>query len=94
MSNDFVPAQAIPTWEYIEDELNARGWTREELAIRMGGDSRVNLCTMEFLEHLDDPRVKLGRRFAEGLSRAFGTGAEVWMNIDASYRRALKAGRN
>jgi HTH-type transcriptional regulator / antitoxin HigA len=30
--NVFVPAQSLPPGEYIQDEIDARGWTIDDLA--------------------------------------------------------------
>ncbi len=87
--SDFTPAVAIPTWEFIDDELTARGWTRLDLAERMGGEVEVNLCALDFLEALPW-KVTLGE-VADQLAVAFGTSAEVWTYTHESYRRAFAA---
>lgn len=76
------------TWSYIEDELKERGWSKQDMAERMGGDVELNLCGLAFLEHTDDSRLTIGG-FADGIARAFGTSAELWVNIDLQYRREL-----
>jgi plasmid maintenance system antidote protein VapI len=71
--------------EFIDDELEARGWTRVILACRMGGDAPRNLLALELLETRDS-NMLLGDEMAEGLARAFGTGSKIWTNLDASWR--------
>lgn len=89
MSNkDFMPAEAFSVWEYISDELEARGWTREEMAKRMGGDINVNLCALDFLEHLPyHPKIRMGQEMADLISVAFGQDPQTWVNLDAVYYR-------
>lgn len=94
----FVPIEAFPVWGYVADELVARDWTVEELARRMGGDEQVNLACLCFLS-IQESTVRAGKQWmlgeevAAGLSRAFGTSSEVWMNLDASFHAAIAAGR-
>lgn len=78
--------------EYIRDEINARAWSLETLALKMGGgDATVNLCSLEFLmcaaftPDSNVGQIRLGRETAEGLSRAFGSSVELWMRLDAAY---------
>lgn len=62
----------------------AGGWTLDDLADRMGGNVDVNRCTLDIMT-LRDPRMNLGQETADALGRAFGTGPEVWLNLDAAW---------
>lgn len=75
--------------EFLDDELKARGWTRWDLAERMGTDPAREVLALELLE-LRDPHVYLGQESAEAIGRAFGTGAELWTNLDTTWRTAIK----
>lgn len=72
-----IPGQFHPG-EYIKEEMEARGWTPNELARRMDfGLSIVKgLCRGE---------RRVTRLTAQALGRAFGTEAEVWLNLQAAY---------
>ena len=83
-------SEAIPTWSYIEDELAERGWSEMDLAIAMGGNVDYNLCAFAFLKNAVCVQIRLGD-FAERLGKAFGTSAEVWVNIDEQFHRDLAA---
>jgi len=72
--------------EYIADEIEARGWTRRDLAERMGGDVAVNLLTLDLLIDLPSLESTLGQETADALSLAFGTSSVLWMKLDASWR--------
>jgi plasmid maintenance system antidote protein VapI len=81
-----LPAHVL---EFIDEELKARGWTRRDLAARMGGDAARNELSLEILD-LRDPNVFLGQESAAAIGRAFGTGAEIWINLENTWRAAIK----
>lgn len=71
--------EKIEAREYVKDELEARGWTVEDLANRMEFQVyRVN----EFL----NGKMRITKLFANGLSNAFGTSIELWLNLDRASR--------
>lgn len=82
--NERGSAWAFHVIEFIDEELEARGWDRWELARRMGGDAPHNVLSLEFLE-LQNPHCRLGDEGAKQLARAFGTGPEVWLNLEKSW---------
>ncbi len=76
-----VPAESFSATSHLNEELEARGWGVEDLAVAMG----------EGLSAIDEVRGVLENEdrwfdedFARGLSRAFGTSAELWMNLQYS----------
>lgn len=81
----YIPAQGFHVWEYISDEMEARGWDQWELARRMGGDLNVNYLTLELCQ-LEDKRLVLGEEAAKQLAHAFGTSHQIWLNLDESWR--------
>lgn len=82
-----MPAHVI---DFIDEELQARGWTRRDLAERMGLDPVRDELALQFLD-IRDPGVLLGEESATAIGSAFGTGAEVWINLDNTWRTAAKA---
>lgn len=86
---EHVPIQAFSTWEYLADEIEARGWTVEEMAVRMGGDASINLCAIELIR-LEDPNIFLGQEMAEGIAKAFGTSADLWLRLDKTCRKSME----
>lgn len=94
MADPHISAEVFPVWEYINNELHERRWSKERLAKEMGGDENHNLCALDFLQRcLLEPRLLLGEDIAAGLSRAFGTSKELWLNLDQSCKAAMAAGR-
>lgn len=88
-----IGAQGFPVGEYLSDELEARGWTTRDCALRMGGDPDVDELTLDFiLAVLDAPDehpirdATMGEGTARGLEIALGTSAETWLNLDRAYR--------
>lgn len=76
-----IPAEVFPPGEYIRDELDARGWTQQDLALIL--DRPVNAVN----------QVIMGKRAvtpetAKGLASAFGTSAELWMNLENAFQLA------
>jgi HTH-type transcriptional regulator/antitoxin HigA len=77
-----TPAQVSPPGDFIKEEMEARGWTQEELAAVMGRPRRlVN-------EIISGDRA-ITPETAHDLGEAFGTGPEVWLNLESAYRLSL-----
>lgn len=89
-----IPAEAFHPWTYIKDELDARGWTLEALAMKMPAPTpdqiAVNLLTMELTAAsycFDEPqRIRIGPATNARIAAAFGQSAAFWDNIEASYQ--------
>ena len=81
------PAWVFSVASYVEEELEARNWTKRDLADRMGGEYDVTRAALDFLE-LEDPRILLGEDMAAQLERAFGVSAQFWLNVDQAWREA------
>ena len=74
-----LPAELFPPGEYVADELDARGWTRGDLA-EILGKSASNV------HDIISGKVNISPETARGLADAFGTSAEVWLSLDSRYR--------
>lgn len=81
---DIRPAEVFPPGEFIREELEERGWTQADLAGIMGR-------TVAMVNEIITGRRGITQRTAEELGAAFGTGPELWINLQASYRRADSA---
>ena len=79
MTADMVVAEAFPPGEYIKDEIEARGWTQRDLAHVMG---RSEPKVSELINGKRAVTVQTARE----LGAAFGTSAEVWLNLEAQWR--------
>lgn len=80
--NNLTPAIIVKPTEVIEMELEARGWTVRELANYSG----IPLSKLEAIMRGVQPITK---STASGIGNAFGTGAEVWLNMETTYRSRI-----
>lgn len=61
-------------FDTVTDELEERGWDLNALAAA----SNVNPDTLYQVLYWDKPMTK---EVAQGLAKAFGTSAELWLNL-------------
>ena len=74
-------AELFHPGEYIREELDARGWTIDDL-VSASSFSRL------LLEQLIDGRGSITPRVAADIARAFGQSPETWLNLQKAYDRA------
>jgi HTH-type transcriptional regulator/antitoxin HigA len=72
-------AQAFPPGEFIREELEARGWTQGDLAKIMNRQDSV-------VSSIINGKRAISSQIASELASAFGTSAELWMNLETSYK--------
>lgn len=88
-------AETFHVIDFIREEMDERDWSIWTLVRRMSDDQsdealgRIKLA-LELLE-LREPDMLIGEEIAEGLARAFGTGQEIWLNLDKTWRDAQRA---
>jgi HTH-type transcriptional regulator / antitoxin HigA len=78
-----TPAEGFLPGDLIKDELEARGWTQEDLAEIMG---RTTTAVNEIIVGKRGITVET----AKGLAGAFGTSAQFWLNMESAYRLSLE----
>lgn len=78
-----IPAEVFAPGEYIQEEIDERGWIREQLAWALG------LSQVEVVELLKG-RSRVTPEIAERLAKLFGTSAQMWLSLQAAYDRAKK----
>lgn len=85
-----IPAEMFHPSVFILDELKARGWTLDDLALRMGGDFSINRLALDLYIAVgpDEPDLLLGD--GEDFARAFGTSPEFFRNLEAGWRKWAK----
>ncbi|MFO7696226.1 MAG: HigA family addiction module antitoxin [Anaerolineae bacterium] len=77
--NQRAPVEVFSPGEYIRDELEARGWTQDVLATIIDRSPRL-------VNEIITGRRAITPETAQVLSEAFGTSAQVWMNLESAYR--------
>ena len=79
-------ATVFPVGDFINDEMQERGWSISELVSRMDG-SVVTKLTIEILVHAPSKGVRLDDKTASLLARAFGTSKELWLRLDEQWQK-------
>ena len=77
--------------EFIQDELEARGWSIEILAVHMAGfEIEKNKLTLDLYSTIgpEETSMRIGDETAEKLSAAFGISAEFFINLEKSWLKA------
>jgi HTH-type transcriptional regulator/antitoxin HigA len=72
-------AEAFPPGEFIKEELDARGWTQEDLAEIIGRQPSIVSGLIKGKRAVSPP-------IAADLAEAFGTTAQLWMNLESAYQ--------
>ncbi len=77
--NKRTPAEVFPPGDFLNEELEARGWTQSDLASIL--DRPVRLVN----------EIIAGKRgitpeTATGLAEAFGTTPDVWLSLEATWQ--------
>jgi len=74
-------SKAIPPGEHLRDEIEERGWTQSDLARILGRPVKV-------VNEILNGKRAITIETAKELSRALGTSAELWINLESAYRLA------
>jgi HTH-type transcriptional regulator/antitoxin HigA len=82
--NVFVPAQPFAPGEYIQDEIDARGWAIDDLA-------EVTGISKRHIINLIQGKSGITPETATALAGAFGQEPQTWMNLQAAYELATAA---
>jgi plasmid maintenance system antidote protein VapI len=79
----FRAAESIHPSEFVLEEMAARGWTLDDLAIHMGGDLAVNRLCMELYCEIGptDRNLLLGAQTSSQLGKAFGTSPGLFLRL-------------
>lgn len=81
-NKNLIPAFVPPPGEVIDMELEARGWTVEQLAKMIAHPSQL-------IDEIIKGQKPITSLIARELANAFGTSSELWNNLEANYRRYL-----
>lgn len=76
-------ADVFSPGEFIKEELDARGWTQDDLAEILGRPLRA-------VNDIVNAKRGITPETAKGLGEAFGTSAQLWMNLESAYRLSLE----
>lgn len=87
-----MPAQVWHPSTFIQEELDARGWTLRDLVFRMRRyesekDWAINMLAFEMYMTVQEKYVMLGQSMANDLGTAFGVDPQMFLNLDELWRR-------
>lgn len=104
MADDWRGQPDMHPWHTIAEELLARGWSVEDLALRMlipDYDEYIaelgrNLMVLELYRTVGptDARCSIGDRSGKAIARAFGISEDMIVNLDRDWRFAALATAN
>lgn len=84
--------------EYIQEELDASGWSRDDLALQMalsapGGKKNRHIwkLILAFLMDLRDPAILLDPDTAAAIGAAFGTSYRLWRKLHEAWLEQQRA---
>ena len=72
-------AEIFPPGEFIQEELEERGWSQAEFADILG-------LAPNIVNELISAKRAVTPKIAKAVGDAFGTGAQVWMNLESAYQ--------
>ena len=79
MGKKLKPARVVAPGSLVRKELDARGWTQEDLA-------RIMDRPVQAISEIVSGKKQITPESALGLAGAFGTSAELWLEMEAAYR--------
>lgn len=78
-------AEAFHPSIFIQDEMDARGWTRDDLAWHMGGDFSITRISLDFYFAIHDRNMRMGNDWIRGFAKAFGTSEDCFRNLERAW---------
>lgn len=87
MSASSKPAEKFHPSEYIREEMEERGWSQSDFARHMGGDWQLNMVALDFYLDIgpEESGLRIGNDTAAQLGAAFGTSAELFLNLEKAW---------
>ena len=82
MSTNTERLGVFPPGEFVKDEMEERGWSQSDLADILGRSAKL-------VSEIISGKRGITPETAKGLGDAFGTGAQVWLNLESTYRLSL-----
>lgn len=79
---------------FIQEELEARGWGLDTLALKMGGDFGINRLALDFYFTIgpEQPDCRIGNEMAAQLGQAFNVSPNLLLNLEKAWLNNIKTG--
>ena len=81
-TNTFLPDYAVPPGDILQEELESLGLSHTEFAKKCG-------LSPELISGIIDNMAPIDEQSAIEFDRVLGGGADIWIRLEASYRRQL-----
>lgn len=78
MLKSFKPAEVFPPGDFIREELKERKWTQGDFARAIGRP-------LQAINEIINGKKSITAETAKEIALAFGTGPEVWLNLQNAY---------
>lgn len=87
--SDRVPADCFHPSLFINEELKARGWSRDKLAIEMCGQHGLNVLALNLYLDIgpEETGLRLGDAMAREIAKAFDVDADFFINLENAWLR-------
>ena len=85
MTENFIAAEATHVSEFIQEELDARGWTHQQVYERLGYD-KVDCCAFDLLMAVHDKNLLMDKKLSEGLGYVFTVDPDLFLRLHESWR--------
>ncbi len=85
MSEPFIPAEATHVSEFIQEELEARGWTRDQVYERLGYDASDCLA-FELIMDVKDKNILMDEKLSKGLAYVFTVDDDLFRRLHEAWR--------
>lgn len=86
-----IPVEVYPLAMFLCEEMEARGWKTDDVAMRMGGktadDIARDLLAFNLIISVQSDALVLSDEDFDALSLAFGVSTEMLRNLDSAWRR-------
>jgi len=82
MNKNLTPARIVTPGKILNRELEARNWTKDDLADKMG-------YSLENIETILNGDKEITTEIANDLSKTLEISSEVWINLETNYRSYL-----
>lgn len=88
MQSERIPAEVWHPGHFILEEMQERGWSSRDLALKIGGTAReiaINEVAIDLAIYVDDKNLRLGADLIRDLARAFDVSPEFFQNLENAW---------
>ena len=85
MDKPFFPNYTVHVSEFIQEELDARGWTRQDVYDRLGYD-KSDCCAFDILMDVKDKNILMDEKLSKGLGYVFTVDPDLFLRLHEAWR--------